>query len=158
MLSLNEYWLIAKKMIMKHKVPFLLNDDDNIAYVAYYIMRADNNFNGQGNLYGWRSFNAKCAISKLKAKFIREKKKHNVSINSLDFTISDKDNKMIVECNDLLEYAQKILTSREYQCVHDYYLKGMTLEEIGNTLDLTRERIRQILKKSIGKLRRECNN
>jgi RNA polymerase primary sigma factor len=54
------------------------------------------------------------------------------------------------------------LSEREADVVRLYYGIGesstMTLDEIGNTFDLTRERVRQIREKAIRKLRKSAKN
>ncbi len=54
----------------------------------------------------------------------------------------------------------EILDEREYRIVRDYYgfgsLPPMTLEEIGGTLGVTRERVRQLRNRALEKLRESC--
>ena len=58
--------------------------------------------------------------------------------------------------NDCLE----VLDEREYQIVRCYYglesMQPMTLEEIGNAMGVTRERVRQLRNRAIDKLRSNC--
>ena len=53
-----------------------------------------------------------------------------------------------------------VLDEREYEIVRCYYglesMQPMTLEEIGNTLGVTRERVRQLRNRAIDKLRSNC--
>ena len=60
--------------------------------------------------------------------------------------------------NDCLD----VLDEREYEIVRCYYgldnLQPMTLEEIGNALGVTRERVRQLRNRAIGKLRANCGD
>ena len=55
----------------------------------------------------------------------------------------------------------KILAPREAEVVEAYYGLGgkppMTLEEIGEMCDLTRERVRQIKERAIRRLRKAAN-
>ncbi len=55
---------------------------------------------------------------------------------------------------DILHVFSNCLTDKETQVMAYRYFDEMTLEEIGRTIGVTRERVRQIQKKSIGKLRR----
>ena len=56
-----------------------------------------------------------------------------------------------------IERALQILTPREREIIKSFFVIGcqeMTLEEIGERLDLTRERVRQIKEKAIRKLKK----
>ena len=54
----------------------------------------------------------------------------------------------------------QLLDDREYQIVSSYFgfddLRPMTLEEIGETLGVTRERVRQLRNRALDKLRVQC--
>ena len=54
----------------------------------------------------------------------------------------------------------QLLDNREYQIVSSYFgfddLRPMTLEEIGETLGVTRERVRQLRNRALDKLRVQC--
>ena len=58
--------------------------------------------------------------------------------------------------NETYEFLKECLKPREYEVLKMRYgfdsLMGMTLEEVGNRLNVTRERIRQIEKKAFTKL------
>jgi len=62
---------------------------------------------------------------------------------------------------ELLNILHEILDNREIEIVKAYYGflgdDGRTLEDIGTSLKLTRERVRQILKKALGKLERHLS-
>ena len=50
----------------------------------------------------------------------------------------------LVEARDLVRFLMRRLTPREHRIVHRRFWLGMTLEECGRDLRLTRERVRQI--------------
>ena len=56
-----------------------------------------------------------------------------------------------------LYYVLSTLTDREKEILLTLYEKGKTLEEVGREFNVTRERIRQIAKKAIRKMRRPHN-
>ena len=63
------------------------------------------------------------------------------------------------ELKNIIEVLSTCLTKRELLVIKDYFgIDGdaLTLEEIGEKMGLTKERIRQIKKKAINKLRAEC--
>ena len=60
-----------------------------------------------------------------------------------------------------MERALEILTERERDLIRYFFGIGcseMTLEEIGEKFDLTRERVRQIKEKAIRKLRQSSRS
>lgn len=78
--------------------------------------------------------------------------------NNLTFEY-DYENENNEENKNIIKKLTKCLNKRELIIVTRYYgLDGdcLTLEEIGNELNLTKERIRQILEKSLQKLRTEA--
>lgn len=63
------------------------------------------------------------------------------------------------EQDERLDLARKIwdatpLTDREMQAIELYILQGETLEDVGLVMNVTRERVRQIVCKALRKLRR----
>jgi len=66
------------------------------------------------------------------------------------------------QIQETLGKCLKILDEREYQIVRDYFGlengQTMTLEEIGQTLGVTRERVRQLRNRALDKLRLQYND
>ena len=166
-LTLNEYLLGARKILAKHGYACLRNDEDAISYVASCMMNADHTWDGKSSSRTtWRFNQARYAILKLQTKH-RKKRKH-VSLDSPisthgvksvflhDILEANDGSHVYTEFKDLMEHAEEVLTERQYDCLSLYYREHMTLQEIGDKLDLTRERVRQILKEAINKLRNEC--
>lgn len=64
------------------------------------------------------------------------------------------------ENKEIIESLMEVLSDRECKIVSKYYGLGtnkeMTLEEIGNEINLTKERVRQILEKALKKMRCEA--
>jgi RNA polymerase sigma factor (sigma-70 family) len=58
-----------------------------------------------------------------------------------------------VALRDLLDRVRRVLPPRWFQALQLYYAHGYTLEEVGNRLGVTRERIRQMLSKAVGRAR-----
>ncbi|MCP3659533.1 MAG: sigma-70 family RNA polymerase sigma factor [Bacteroidetes bacterium] len=80
-----------------------------------------------------------------------------------DETEDDPDNNLVSESlKKEIKRALSTLTQREEEVISSYYgLNGsspMTLEEIGENLELTRERVRQIKEKAIRTLRQSSRN
>ena len=153
-LTFDEYWTCAKKMISKHGYSFMGRDDLIISKIVDYMIKADNSYNGMGTRDGWRTKQAWYAIQHLKRKHYLNRNKKFFSITQ-QFDIEDKkrSTKLKEQYEDLIEVAQKVLSSRQFDCLVFYYQHGYTLQEIGDKFDLTKERIRQILKIAVEKVR-----
>lgn len=57
------------------------------------------------------------------------------------------------DAEETVKTIMKDLTEREQLCINLYYFEEFTLEEVGKRLNVTRDRIRQIIAKGIRKLR-----
>ena len=70
------------------------------------------------------------------------------------------DDVMQVQLEHSVKACLQVLDEREYQIVSSYFgfddLRPMTLEEIGETLGVTRERVRQLRNRALDKLRVQC--
>lgn len=161
----------------------MLKSEDAIANVANCIMMADWRWDKerkgqsgqQKNKYSYRN---QCAIWAIKSYMTRKKHKHNkahsVDIDAkfddenlslldilpsssrspLDLIIeqeTDADLKSVI--HDILCDDHKILSERQKQCLQLYYIEGMTFAQIGKKFSITREAVRQNIKKSIDKIR-----
>lgn len=161
----------------------MLSSEDAIANVANCIMMADWRWDKerkgqtgqQKNKYSYRN---QCAIWAIKSYMTRKKQKQNKS-HSVDFDIQyedenlslldilpsssksplqlllDKekniDTKLLV--NNILSEDNSILSHRQKQCLKLYYIDGLTFAEIGKRFAITREAVRQNIKKSIEKIK-----
>ena len=78
-------------------------------------------------------------------------------MSSTGASISPDDEVMNQSMKIDLDYFMSFLSKREHEVLSMYFgfgsTQGITLEEIGNRLDLTRERVRQIKDKAIRRLR-----
>ena len=161
----------------------MLSSEDAIANVANCIMmaywRCDKERKGQtGQQKNKYSYRNQCAIWAIKSYMTRKKQKQNKS-HSVDFDIQyedenlslldilpsssksplqlllDKekniDTKLLV--NNILSEDNSILSNRQKQCLKLYYINGLTFAEIGKRFTITREAVRQNIKKSIEKIK-----
>ena len=64
------------------------------------------------------------------------------------------------ELNNTLESCLETLDRREYEILRDYFgledVEPLTLEEIGDVMGVTRERVRQLRNRALDKIRGEC--
>ncbi len=58
----------------------------------------------------------------------------------------------------LITELKSILNNLEYQVIYKYFEEGFNLREIGEQLNLTKQRIQQIYKKSLNKIKRMLKN
>lgn len=161
----------------------MLKNEDAIADVAHAIMVADWNYdsNRTGKKTGKKktrySYRNQCALWAIQtyATKAKKKKNHFFSIDSLidsdnsDSTmgslIEDKKQKNPAEniieeekiqlTNNLIcqIFDSNILTEKQSRQLRMYYLDGMTLQQIGDSFNISREAVRQSIKTSINKIK-----
>lgn len=171
--TLDFYLETAKRAIGRWGHPSMKLSEDAISDVAYMIMRADQKFDGRGDLKGFRMYYARCGILKLITKYNRDK--HRLNTVSLDTSYSGMgENSSLHEfladghaepCDqyeidnviDMVNSA-KSLRDREKRCVVRYNLYGDTLEQISSVEGITKEAVRLNVLSGIKKLREELNS
>jgi RNA polymerase sigma factor (sigma-70 family) len=165
--TLEFYLNTAKRAIRRWGHLNMLSNEDDISHVAYMIMRADQKFNGQGTIEGFRISYARYGVLRLISNF-KKKKSNEYKIYSLDSKntkdkrlhdyIEDKQSSIIDEIEIMtteeLVMNFDFITEQEKDCIIRNRLNRETLHTIGKELDLTRERIRQIIESGLAKLRR----
>ena len=169
-LTLNEYLLGARKLLSLYGYHCHKNDEDAISSVASAMMKADQTWDGcQSSKDTWRFNQAKYAIMHLKTKHRKQRK-----VMSLDYVVNRKDRKDIC-LSDILEnkssgnnmensfkevmcYAKKRLSTRQYDCLRLYYQEDLNLEEIGRTLNVTKQAVSLSIRKGIEIIRDECKS
>lgn len=162
----------------------MLKSEDAIANVANCIMMADwrwdNERKGETGQQKTRySYRNQCAIWAIKSYITRKKNKKNKS-HSVDITTSYEDQQLSLldilpdksKCaldilidnedkNSIKEYIDQVLNSdnnilseRQAECLKLYYLEDMTFAQIGSNFGITREAVRQNIKKAVEKIRK----
>ena len=161
----------------------MLKSEDAIANVANCIMMADwrwdNERKGEtGQQKTKYSYRNQCAIWAIKSYISRKKNKknksHSVDINNYDdanLSLLDiipskskspidilmdieSDNNIKAHIDQILNSDNNILSSRQSECLKLYYLENMTFAQIGSKFGITREAVRQNIKKAIEKIRK----
>lgn len=161
----------------------MLKSEDAIANVANCIMMADwrwdNERKGEtGQQKTKYSYRNQCAIWAIKSYISRKKNKknksHSVDINNYDdanLSLLDilpskskspidilmdieSDNNIKAYIDQILNSDNNILSSRQSECLKLYYLENMTFAQIGSKFGITREAVRQNIKKAIEKIRK----
>ena len=163
-LTLNEYLLGARRILNLHGFRCHRNDEDAISYVASYMMKADNTWNGTSSRNTWRYNQALYAIKHLKAKYRKQKRMVSLSkvvqskgreITLADMIEAKPQHNCQEQFNDLLSYAKTILTDLQFVCLKMYYADHMTLEQIGNKFGVSKEAIRQNIERAIKNIKNE---
>jgi len=161
----------------------MLKSEDAISNVANCIMMADwrwdKNRKGEtGQQKSKYSYRNQCAIWAIKSYMTRKKQKnskaHSVHIDTkydddclslidilpdptmspIDQIIHNEDTSYINNYIDtILSTENNILSDRQAQCLKMYYIHDMTFAEIGKRFNITREAVRQNIKKAISKIR-----
>lgn len=156
--SLEFYLKSAEKAIARWGFPYMLNDEDCIADVAHAMMKADMKFDGRGSDYGFRGERAKFAIRSIKSAHAKRRK--NLSLDfeydgiTLGELVKQEHDWLFGEMQDLLK-SSKTLNSRESKILQMYYFEDMTMPSIGIYFNLSKQRIEQIIKEALNKLRKE---
>lgn len=165
--TIEFYLETAKRAIGKYGHRSMLSSEDDIAHVAYMIMRADEKFDGRGNIKGFRMDYARYGVRRLMSKFRDNAKKNRILsldfyVNSNNQTLQDfiPDKRASIEDEIETKNVEEMvldfdfITEQEKDCIIRNRLNKETLYNIGKELDLTRERIRQIIESGLTKLRR----
>lgn len=161
----------------------MLKSEDAISNVANCIMMADWRWDkdrkGQtGQQKSKYSYRNQCAIWAIKSYMTRKKQKnskaHSVHVDSkydddclslidilpdrimspINQIIHNEDTYHIKNYIDtILSTDNNILSDRQAKCLKLYYIENMTFAEIGKSFNITREAVRQNIKKAISKIR-----
>jgi RNA polymerase sigma factor (sigma-70 family) len=161
----------------------MLKSEDAISNVANCIMMADwrwdNERKGEtGQQKTKYSYRNQCAIWAIKSYISRKNNKknksHSVDINNYDdanLSLLDiipskskspldilmdleSDGNIKQYIDQILSSDNNILSNRQSECLKLYYLEDMTFAQIGSKFGITREAVRQNIKKAIEKIRK----
>ena len=147
--NIEFYHNIAKKYLSKHRYFYLLNNDDAITDIAHYMMLADHKYdNHTGSIEGYRSLYARYGL----LHYWRTQKKNTNNINMDLCQIASRSDDTF-DVKDFLSYAQKRLDHMRYKCLKLYFVGGLKYREIAIIIDRSLERVRQLIKESIPKIR-----
>lgn len=179
-LTLKEYLAVAKRALRYFLVrlrPDLVesvcDDEDVISNIAYALMIADWKWNENGGRtkssfrmnYAWyavRSYIARrskyrsrygkiISIDEYDGDDCRNQFLDEKQVEPLNIIIGSQFDEDMKKLKKYL--GTDILTPREKYCIRQYYFKEKTLKEIGETIDISKERVRQLLKGATGKMR-----
>ena len=152
-LSLKEYLTGARRIMLKQKCGYLVNDEDAVSHVAYRMMLADQTWDGSSGRDTWRYNQARYAILRVITKKKKEKGRNiksldygwdmkNDDVQTLSQIIPDRDYTQIYEqFDDICECANKILKGRKLQCFNLYYKDQRSMEEVGKKLGITKQAV-----------------
>ena len=172
--TLDWYLKNAENAIRKFaKGTKLIKNEDAIAFVARFMMDADSRYDEKtGTREGFRWKYAEYAV---KSFINRDRKKRKMlSINATfknstydsrgsslekiltkDIIPHNSNNSAIPDVIQLINNAP-YLNDRERNCILAKFVDSKNYQEIGDSLGITRERVRQIIDKAIYKVRKNC--
>jgi RNA polymerase sigma factor (sigma-70 family) len=165
-LTLDEYLVGARKIMLKEKCGFLADDEDAVSHVAYRMMKADETWDGSSSRTTWRYNQAKYAILRLITQKKKEGKRKILSLDygwdmDQDILLGDSiEDRSAIDVEDHLQFqeicqtAEELLKDKQLSCFKMHYLEGCSCAEIGRVLKCSRENVRQHLEKGIEKLKR----
>lgn len=184
--SLSTYINLAKKTINKFGTKDMLYNDDVVSDVANAIMigdwRWDENRTGKtGQKKTKYSYRNQCAIWAIKTYLSKRYKNKSKKMLSLDSKMSNdcdidfkeylisneidpgdnliKDEYYTNLSNDIQSILNSdIISTNQKEYIKLYFFKGYTLEQIGQTFNLTREAIRQNINKALISIKSVINN
>jgi RNA polymerase sigma factor (sigma-70 family) len=171
-LTLDEYLTQARKIILAQKCGFLIKDEDAVAHVAHRMMVADQTWDSEkSSQETWRYDRAKYAIMRI---IDKKRKQNKKKVLSLDYGWQEKelgDGQTLIErvqetnheqtyekLEEICKYARKYLNDNQFTCLVMRYRDHMTLEEIGNKMGVSKQRVDQHLQKAIRKLKKCMSN
>jgi RNA polymerase sigma factor (sigma-70 family) len=167
-LTLNEYLNGAKKILSIYGYKHHIKDDDAISFVAYYMMKADNTWDGKSSSRNtWRFNQARYAILKLKNKHRKQKEKKEISLytpigkdsnSMLCDTIADNRTHNEYDFNEVIKTAERKLSSTQFKCLKMYFCENMNMEEVGNKLGITKQAVSLNIQQAKKALRREYSH
>lgn len=168
MLSLSEYELITKKILIKHN-PILaariMRDSDEFGNLVTEVMMADYEWDEgkrkTNSIKGFRKRRLFWAVRQYYKKQDKERKFYRNSreedaenIKENLFVDKEKNHTLDIENKDFLERIIKsgVLDSRELNMLYYYFICKMTLNEVGQIYNIGRERVRQLINNAKYKL------
>jgi RNA polymerase sigma factor (sigma-70 family) len=165
----------------------MLSNEDAIADVAHALMVADWKYDDtrigkktgkQKTRYSYRN---QCALWAIQTYATKAKKKKNYHFSldnfldseqesSFESVLADENQSQAVDMlihqekidltNELLKsiFSSNILTEKQSKQLYLYYIEGLTLQQIGQQFNITREAVRQTVKNALFKLKELFNN
>jgi len=160
-----ENYLKLSKILIKLYAPLfiksqMLNSEDAIADIAQALMIADWKWNGRGTKYGYRKKRCEWAINRWIQQQLKYKKNYILSLNQtynnmdhdlLYYIIGSKQTQLdkLISKENLTIIKKKLenYPNQKHSKFFILYLGGYSFAEIGRQYDVTRENVRQIIKK-----------
>lgn len=154
-----------------------LQNAEVMSYVAYQLMLAEEKWDGNGTIEGYRKQKAKWAIGHIVTKHTRKKDTEGqvVSIytpldsenqdenNTIARTIPDisnnnpEDEEELSTIIDLINHDNDVCTPQQRQYMSYHFFDNMNYAEIGRKENISRERVRQVIEEAIFKIREKLS-
>lgn len=170
----KEKWIKENTgLIIKYALAFgkpnsvYMSDDDFIQEAHLQTVRAIDNYDeSKGHFFPYL-----CSYIKNRIRSLQTRDKYSSPAKTLstrgandkkisDF-VSDSDYNIKIQNNEIKKILYKglreHLTQQELKIIKNYFYHKLTLKEIGDSIDLSKERVRQIKKSALDKLRNLFN-
>jgi len=167
--TMQEYRNIACKTIVKYGGGYaqqMLSDEDAITNIATQIMFGDWKWNpAKSSKQTYRINRARWAIRHYVSQQAKDKK--SVKIYSIFHTptkeivvVDKKDNVKDIDDQDMIEsiLSSKLLSSRERDFIYRNYIAQESVKDIALGSNVSRQRVDQIIKDGLTKLKRQYGN
>ena len=159
MQSLDYYLTFARKYVSSRGLSYLNKDEDAISFIAGMIMQADDNWNAKIPREIWLLTNARYGVGKVLRKKKRENKNPHISLSYAvddgyitEETIEDVRQRQPIGVIDAINNLAEI-TDRDRKCLYDHIIEGRTYADIGYELNISGERVRQIINNTLQTIR-----
>ena len=161
-MTVNEYLELAQKLISSYGASQLIKDDDAVSYVATALMKADDEFDGRGNVYGYRSACARFAIGRWIIKQKRDRKTRAISIESKNSNSRDTIGQCIEddrypheeEIGEILDCIRGLELDEKYKTYFmEYFVDGLSYRDIGKKYDISHEWVRVCVNKVLTQIK-----
>lgn len=165
MLELYDYLKLAKYMLIAYGGN--PNDEDAVSFVANKLMIADIKYDDTiGTIEGYRGMCGRYAVTSWHNHCSRKKNKKLVSLNAgshngyelIDNIQSDSlSPEDSAQVSEIINYANRILNDKQLQCFQMHFIDKMTMQDIGNSLGITKQGVSRIVKQAVNKLKKHVN-
>ena len=152
-LKLEEYLLLAKKIIKKYSCNKKLFTDDNISFIAQKMMQADKRFDGRGDRKKYRIYCGKLGFKSIIFKYKKDKIINSVSLydkfgtsSIIDF-IPNIEEKYVNMQKIAYDIIQTYCPENYKLLMVEHFIKGKTYSELKG--DTTKQNICLKIKNAI---------
>lgn len=147
--TLNQYLEFARSIARPYKK---VRDEECISYIAYHLMLAYRKFNGNGTIDGYMYDRGRYACRRYMYKERQNRVHVKYNDNVAGYEPFDR-----VEFDDVVEYIDKNVNSKQSTAIKMYYLSGHKMKEIAETLQCSTQYVHVLLKDGIKRIQEKLH-